>query len=61
MLLDGERQVAAQYKRKKLAVFMNIMLKMALVRETVQRTSQEELNVYQLIQLSFHRLRLLIL
>ena len=39
MLLDGERQVAAQYERKKLAVFMNIMLKMALVRETVQRTS----------------------
>ena len=39
MLLDGERQVTAQYKHAKLGVSVNIMLKIAIVRETVQRTN----------------------
>ena len=62
MVLDGERQVTAQYKHTKLGVSVNIILKIAIVWETIQRTNYEEINVYQLIQLSFfHRLRLLIL
>ena len=62
MLLDGEKQVTAQYKHTKLGASVNIMLKIRLRNETVKRTNQEELNFYRLIQLSFfHRLRLLIL
>ena len=39
MLLDGERQVTAQYKHTQLGVSVNIMLEIVLVWETVQRTN----------------------
>ena len=39
MVLDGERQVTAQYKHTKLGVSVNIILKIAIVCETIQRTS----------------------
>ena len=39
MVLDGERQVTAQYKHTKLGVSVNIILKIAIVWETIERTN----------------------
>ena len=35
ILLDGERQVTAQYKHTKFGAYVNIMLKIAIAWETV--------------------------